>query len=389
MHIGITEDERLFRAEVRDWLERNIPRPARRSYVREHDLAWQRTLYEGGWAGITWPKEYGGRGLSLDQMLIWYEESARVHAPPVGCLFVALNHAGPTLIARGTPEQQNFHLPRILRGEVVWCQGFSEPGAGSDLASLKTRAVVDGDELVVNGSKIWTSSGHLADFQELLVRTDPVAPKHKGITWVICDMRTPGIEVRPIRVMTGPTDAHFCQVFYSDVRIPLSNVVGAMNDGWSVANATLGFERGTGFMAEQIHQAEVLEDLIRLALERGKDRSRSALDEGDVLYRLATLRAEFAAVRAMTYASLSKIRQGSPGSEASLIRLYFSEALQRLTRLAMDVLGRRMLELSNDKGWTYAYLRSFPATIAAGTSDIQRNIIGERVLGLPRGPRAQ
>jgi len=388
MRIVVTDEDREFRAEVRDWLKANVPKEHRRAYVRETDLEWQRTLYEGGWAGINWPKEHGGRGLLPDQLLIWYEESARVHAPHWGCMATALMHAGPTLIVKGTREQQAYHLPRILKGEVVWCQGWSEPGAGSDLTNLQTRAEIDGDHLVVNGSKIWTSSGHLADWQELLVRTDPDAPKTKGISWVICDMHSPGIEVRPIRVMSGPHDTHFSQCFYNDVRIPLSNVVGALNDGWSVAGATLGFERGTGFIPEQLHQAEVLEDLIRLAAENSKRDGRSNLDHGDVTYRLATLRAEFAAIRALTYQSISRDRNGTPGTEASMIRLYFSEAHQRLTRLAMDVLGARMMELSNDRGWTYNYLRSFPATIAAGTSDIQRNIIGERILGLPRGPKA-
>ena len=387
MRIEVTEQEREFRAEVRDWLQANVPREHRRAYVRETDVHWQRALYEGGWAGINWPKAFGGRGLSPDQMLIWYEECAKVHAPHWGCMATALMHAGPTLIARGTEDQQTYHLPRILKGEAVWCQGFSEPGAGSDLANIQTRAEVYGEELVVNGSKIWTSSGHLADWQELLVRTDPKASKHKGMSWVICDMRSPGIEVRPIRVMSGPYDTHFCEVFYADVRIPLSNVVGGLNNGWSVAGATLGFERGTGFIPEQLHQAEVLEDLIKVAGERSRREGRVGLDHGEITFRLATLRAEFAAVRALTHQSISRDRNGTPGAEASMIRLYFSEAHQRLTRLAMDVLGARMMKLSNDRGWTYGYLRAFPATIAAGTSDIQRNIIGERILGLPRGPR--
>ncbi len=389
MRIEISDEEREFRAEARDWLEAHVPKVHRRAYVRQHDTEWQRTLYDGGWAGINWPKEHGGRGLPPDQLLIWYEECARVHAPHWGCMATALMHAGPTLIVRGTEEQRAYHLPRILKGESVWCQGWSEPGAGSDLASLTTRGDIDGDHLVVNGSKIWTSSGHLADWQELLIRTDQNATKQKGISWVICDMHSPGIEVRAIPTMSGPFDSHFAQVFYNDVRIPLTNVVGGLNNGWDVAAATLGFERGTGFIPEQLHQVEVLEDLIKLALERHKRSGYSHLDEGDIMYRLATLRAEFAAIRALTYQSISRDRNGTPGSESSMIRLYFSETLQRLTRVAIDVLGPRMMELSDDRGWTYGYLRAFPATIAAGTSDIQRNIIGERILGLPRGPKPQ
>src|SRR5437016_1189352 len=192
--------------------------------MREFDLAWQQTQWKGGWAGISWPKEYGGRGASLIQQLIWFEEYGRPGLPGFDACFVGLNHAGPTLMARATEEQKGFHLPKILRGDVVWCQGFSEPGAGSDLASLQTRAEVDGDELVVTGQKIWTSFADVADWQELLVRTDRHVPKHRGITWVICDIHTPGIEVRPIETMDH--DHEFCEVFYDEVRVPLANVVG-------------------------------------------------------------------------------------------------------------------------------------------------------------------
>src|SRR5690606_33207873 len=195
MDLDFTREQREFREEVRIWLEENKPREERphdSAARREYDLAWQRTQYEGGWAGISWPTEYGGRGLSLLEQLIWYEEYGRAGLPGMDATFVGLNHAGPTLIARASAAQKNQHLPRILRGEAIWCQGFSEPGAGSDLASLSTRAVVDGDELVVTGQKIWTSFAHLADWQELLVRTDSSGRKHHGITWVICDIRSPG-----------------------------------------------------------------------------------------------------------------------------------------------------------------------------------------------------
>lgn len=394
MRIEVSPQERRFREEVRGWLHDNVPREERPTEdvddgraMRAFDLAWQRTQYQGGWAGISWPREFGGRGLSLDEALIWYEESARAHAPRIGTVFVGINHAGPTLIARGTAEQQAFHLPSILRGEHIWCQGFSEPGAGSDLAGLSTRAEVDGDHLVINGSKIWTSYGHLARYGELLVRTTPGAGKHGGITWLIVDMDSPGIEKHLISTMTGPRDHHFCQIFYNDVRVPLANVVGGLDNGWSVANTTLGFERGTAFAAEQIHQAQLIENLIAVA--RAARRGGRAIDDGEFAGRLATIRAEVAAVRSMTYAAMSKARRQAPGAESSLIRLYFSEAQQRLKRLAVDILGPAALELSGDEGWTRLYLRSFSVTIAAGTSDVQRNIIGERVLGLPRGPRAQ
>ena len=398
MKFEITPEEKVFREEVRDWLRTHVPKEGRPSEgdghgkaMREYDLAWQRTQFEGGWAGVSWPQEYGGRGLSLIEQLIWYEEYALAKAPRVGVCFVGLNHGGPTLIVKGTEAQKNFHLPKILKGEVVWCQGFSEPGAGSDLASLRTSAVIDGDHLVVNGSKIWTSYAQVADWQELLVRTDATGKKQEGITWVICDMNSPGIERRRILTMTGPDDAHFCQVFYNDVRIPLSNVVGQVNDGWNVANATLGFERGTAFIAEQIHFAEVIEHMIDLARKRpGRDGTGRMIDEGDIHARLAMCRAEFSAMRSMAYNTISRLARGAqPGPEGSLVRLFFSEAMQRVRRLGVEILGAEGLELSEDEGLTRSYLRSFSATIAAGSSDVQRNIVGERILGLPRGPKAK
>lgn len=392
MEIRFTPEEQSFRAAARAWLESAVPRqprPSNGEAMREFDLAWQRKQHEAGWAGIAWPQEFGGRGLPLVQQLIWHEEYARAYAPPVGVGFVGLNHAGPTLMVSGSRAQQEFHLPRILRGEVVWCQGFSEPNAGSDLAALRTSAVIDGEELVINGSKIWTSYAQLAEYQELLVRTDPAAPKHKGITWVICDMRSPGIEVRPIRTMTAPDHFHFCEVFYSDVRIPVSNIVGARNDGWSVANATLGFERGTANIADQIHCADFVEEMLEHARRKSSANGKAPIERGDIFARLAVLRAEMAAVRAMTYATISRSGHQTPGPEGSLVRLYFGEAQQRVRRLGMDILGPGNLELSAEEGWTWQYLRSFAYTIAGGSSDIQRNIIGERILGLPRGPKAQ
>src|SRR5262249_9922076 len=217
--------EEAFRADARAWLEANVPREPRPESAdltarRAYDMAWQRRMYDAGWAGINWPKEYGGRGATLMEQLIWYEEYARVGAPDVTTGFVGLKHAGPTLIACGSEEQKAYHLPRSVRGDVVWCHGFSEPNAGSDLASLQTRAEIVGDHLVVNGQKIWTSFGHVAEFQELLVRTDPNAARpHAGITWVICPMDAPGLDIRPIKTLAGNSD--FCEVFYDNVRIPL------------------------------------------------------------------------------------------------------------------------------------------------------------------------
>ena len=273
MDLAFSAEDDEFRDEVRTWLAENTPserRPREGQAMRDYDLAWQRLQYDAGWAGISWPVEFGGRGLALTQQLIWFEEYARTGMRGIDARFVGLSHAGPTLIARATEEQQAFHLPKILRGDVVWCQGFSEPEAGSDLASLRTRAVVDGDELVVTGQKIWTSFADVADYQELLVRTNTEVPKHKGITWVICDMRSPGIDVRPIKTMEGGTD--FCEVFYDEVRIPLANVVGVIDNGWSVAMSTLSFERGTAFTVDQVQLSSTVERLIEIARPEGPAR---------------------------------------------------------------------------------------------------------------------
>lgn len=381
MDLNFTPADEAFRAEVRAWLKDNVPkekRPADGEAMREFDQMWQRRQYDGGWAGISWPTQYGGRGLSTIQQLIWYQEYARAGAPGIGINFVGVLHGGPTLIGCGSEEQKKAHLENILKGDEVWCQGFSEPGSGSDLASLRTRAVIDGDHLVVNGQKIWTSYAQWAQFQELLVRTDPDAPKHKGISWVICDMRTAGVRVRPIPTMAGVPE--FCEVFYDDVRIPLTNVVGGLNNGWSVAMSTLGFERGTGFMNEQVRLATDVEALICVMKERGLDTDR------DLTRRISKLRAEVAALQAMTYQGISlNEHRGAPGAEGSMLRLYHGLLAQRLGRISLEVIGSESLELSDpEEEWTGPYLYSFSRTIGGGTSEIQRNIIAERVLGLPR-----
>ena len=393
MNLDLTAEEREFREEARTWLRDNLPteeRPPEGDEMRAFDLAWQRTLFDGGWAGINWPTEYGGRGLTDIQQMIWYEEFAKANPPFTlnnSCTFVGNLHGGPTIIVNGDEEQKATYLPRILRGEDVWCQGFSEPGAGSDLGGLSTKAEIDGDHLVVNGQKTWTSYAHVADVQELLVRTDPTAPKHKGITWVICDMRTPGIEIREIRTMSHVTD--FCEVFYDDVRIPLSNVVGGINNGWRTAMSTLSFERGTAFMADQIELAATVERLIEEAGTRvGPDGRRPAIADEELARRLAVARAEVAALRAMTITGISRnARTGVPGPEGSIVRLFHGELHQRVYQLALDIIGADALRLTPVDGegvWTGPYLQSFAYTIGGGTTDIQRNIVGERVLGLPR-----
>jgi alkylation response protein AidB-like acyl-CoA dehydrogenase len=388
MDLAFSGDDDAFREEVRTWLEENAPkerRPRGGMAMREYDLAWQRRQWEAGWAGIAWPVEYGGRGLPLTQQLVWYEEYARTGLKPIDTRFVGLAHAGPTLIARATPEHQAFHLSKILQGDVVWCQGFSEPQAGSDLASLRTRGVVDGDELVVSGQKVWTSFADVADWQELLVRTNPDAPKHKGITWVICDMRSAGIEVRPIRTMDGSSD--FAEVFYDDVRIPLTNVVGAIDNGWSVAMSTLSFERGTAFTINQVQLSSTVERLIDVARDRAGPHGRPLLDDEEIARALARARADVAALRSLTYLGISRnLHSEMPGPEGSMMKLQYADLSKRIHRLAVEIIGPRSLgRTEDDEGsWTDLYLLSYGESIGGGTSEIQRNIIAERVLGLPR-----
>jgi len=387
MDLKFSPEDIAFQEEVRTWLEENRPKEERPSGwpgARDFDVAWQRTQFEAGWAGISWPAEWGGRDLSMLQQLLWYEAYARARAPKLGVNFVGMSHAGPTLMARGTHEQQSAHIPKILRGDEIWCQGFSEPGSGSDLASLRTRAEIDGDHLVVNGQKIWTSYANVADRQELLVRTDPAAPKHQGITWVICDMSLPGIEIRPIRNIAG--EEEFCEVFYTDVRIPLANIVGDLNSGWSVAMSTLSFERGTAFMADIVELANLVEELVDQTKHApapfGKGR---AYDDDAIRVQLAELRAEVAALRALNYATVSRIaRNGQPGVEGSIVRYYFSQLLQRTHAVGVEALGATSISSERFSPWAHGQLNAFRASIAAGTKDIQRNIIGERMLGLPK-----
>ncbi len=381
MDIQFSAEEQRFREECRDWLHANVPaekRPMDAADALDFDKAWQRRLFDAGWAGINWPVEYGGRGLSIVQQVIWLEEYAKAHAPWIGANFVGVNHGGPTLIINASEAQKEYHLPRILKGESIWCQGFSEPGAGSDLAGIKTRARIEGNELVINGSKIWTSFAHVADWQELVLRTEEGSQRHRGLSWVICDMHAPGIEIRPIRKISGQVE--FAQVFYDDVRIPLDNVVGGLGNGWKVAMSTLSFERGTGFIADQVKQSQEIEELLETA------RTTGAIKDDRIAEQLMQMRAEVAALRAMTYRNISEVvRNGQPGPEASVIRLFTSELGQRLQRMALLLMGDDVLDFRyGDDNRVAEYLRGFAATIAGGTAQIQRDIIAERVLGLPK-----
>ena len=383
-------EERHFREQVREWLHANKPaepRPPSECFEEQkvYDRAWQRAQYDGGWAGVHWPAEYGGRGASPIQQLIWCEEYAAAGCPPVmDSCWLAENHAGPTLILCGTEEQKRFHLPRILKGESTWCQGFSEPGAGSDLTGLRATAVVDGDQLVVNGQKTWTTYAHLSDYQELLVRTGPPDSRHRGLTWVICDMRSPGIEVRPIRAMDG--HYHNSEVFLDDVRVPLSNVVGEIDGGWKVATTTLNLERGPASFGTVCELAVQLEQLLEHARSQpGPGGGPSALDDEALASRLGQERARIQSLRALMYMMVEADERGIElGAEGSLMHLPFTETMQAIYRLALEILGAGGLGLRTSQAWRFRYLNAFSATIAGGTSEIHRNIIGERLLGLPR-----
>ncbi|MDH3008755.1 MULTISPECIES: acyl-CoA dehydrogenase family protein [Gordonia] len=389
MDLHFDPEDIEFRESARVWLRDNVPaerRPEDGQAMRDFDNAWQRTQFDGGWAGVSWPREYGGLGLSVVKQLIWYEEYARAKAPYTGTSFPAVFYGGPTLALRGTDEQRAEHLPRILRGEEIWSQGFSEPSGGSDLASVRTRAVVDGDELVVNGQKVWSSYADVADYHFCLFRTDPDAPKRQGLSWVLVPLDSPGIEIR--RIKTLARNHHFCEVFYDDVRVPLANVVGGLGNGWTVAMNTLGFERGSAFLTEQLELSHAVDELIELCTRYdAPSGNRRAIDDETVAAELADLRASVAALRAMSYRSVSKsVRGGVPGPEGSIIRLYFAELRQQVASLAMKVLAADGLEFTPywEDGWSGLWLWDFARTVGAGTSEIQRNIIGDRVLGLPR-----
>ncbi|MFC4595766.1 acyl-CoA dehydrogenase family protein [Sphingobium tyrosinilyticum] len=390
MDLQYSDEDRAFRERARAWLSINVPqtpRPAGGPAAAQFDRDWQRKLYEHGWAGVAWPKEFGGLGLSGLQQVIWYEELARARAPHyVNTTYVAMMHAGPTLIVRGTEEQKGFHLPKILSGESLWCQGFSEPNAGSDLASLKTRGVVDGDHIVVTGAKMWTTEAQYADYQELLIRTDPESERHRGLTWLICDMKTPGIDIKPIRTML--LDEHVSMVFYDEVRIPIANVVGEVNKGWSTALSTLSFERGLGFIGDQLDLYERVCRAIDLAGKVRLENGRYAIEDDGIAQKLASLKADAIAIRSMTLSHITESdRTGEPGPKGSLMKLLVTGTHKTLSETVGEILGWDFLEFNGDRNahpWTHDYLWSWVFTIAGGTSEIQREITADRLLDLPR-----
>jgi alkylation response protein AidB-like acyl-CoA dehydrogenase len=388
MDLSFSPAEERFRASLRAWLEANPPgaEPDRLDLAVAHGKAWQGKLYEAGWCGVHWPKQYGGRGASLIEQIIFQEEMARARSPQLVNL-AGLTMGGPVLIAHGTEEQKQRHLQSILSAKEIWCQGFSEPNAGSDLAALKTRAVLDGDSFVVNGQKVWTSFARYADWCMLLVRTDPEVPKHKGITFLLVDMHTPGVTVRPLKQISGDED--FNEVFFEDVRVPRANVIGKINAGWDIAITTLMHERQTLTFNRQLQSRVALNQL--LAMARRHPTARPAARQPLLRQKLAAAYIDSEAMKYTALRNLTKVlRGGEPGPEGSIEKLFWSEMYQRLLETAVEIEGPygQLLKASPyavEEGiWPHLMLYSRGRTIAAGSSEIQRNIIAERVLGLPR-----
>jgi alkylation response protein AidB-like acyl-CoA dehydrogenase len=391
MDFRLTEAEARFQREVHDWLVANLPSGWGTSgFVKPEEPGekvhfarwWQGRLHEGGWAGVHWPTEYGGRGATPIEQFLFAEEYTRVGAPPMIDIGVGPGLVGPTLIHHGTEAQKRRFLPRILTGEEVWCQGFSEPNAGSDLAACRTRADLRGDFFHVSGQKIWTSYARFADWCILVTRTDFQAPKHKGLTFLLVDMKTPGITIRPLVEMTGV--AWFNEVFFDDVRVPRENMVGALNQGWQIAITTLAHERSGS--APHARIASEMRDVMALARRTGAAADRRWRQ------RLAQSFIETEIVRLLAYKQVTEVmRRGQPGPEGSYLKLVWSETDQRLKDLAIELQGpygalARGAAPALDAGrWEYEYLWARAASIYAGTSEVQRNVISQRVLGLPRG----
>ena len=383
-----TPEEAAFRTALRSWLEEHWDgRGAGRGRGDFETLrAWGGRLYEAGYVGLTWPEQYGGRGLSPTYQAIYLDEMSRADAPGHPGV-IGLNMAGPTIIAWGTDEQKQRYLKPLLSGDEIWCQGFSEPGSGSDLAAGRTSAVLDGDDWVVNGQKVWSSYAHVADWCILVVRTDPEAPKHAGLSYLIVDMHAPGVTVRPLHQITG--DPEFNEIFFDDVRVPRASILGEPGDGWKVAMTTLLHERGTLGFALSSELERMVSQLVKLVKEPGTDGRRPA-DDPLIRDAVAAEWIEMQSLRFTNYRSLTTLLEtGIPGPEGSGVKLAWSEANQRLTNLAQSLFGLHAQITGDDAAWDgfwqYWQLRSRGNTIEAGTSEILRNIIAERVLGLPKG----
>jgi len=389
-----TPEEEVFRKEVREFIQAEAPKVSRGATSEEALIAnwernkeWFKKLGERGWIAPAWPEEYGGAGLSTIQQFILNEELSLNRAPRPLHLIIGLGMAGPTIIVHGTEEQRKKYLPGILAGEDIWCQGYSEPGAGSDLASLQTRAVRDGDDYVINGQKIWTSLAHMAKQMILLARTDPDAPKHKGITYFIVDMKSPGITVRGL---TNLADTHeFNEMFFDNVRVPKENVIGEENRGWYAAVTTLDFERSA--IGSAIGMKQAVEALVDYAREHIEDHTSALAQNAMLRYELSDRMVEVEVGRMLSYRVASLQNRGLiPNYEASLLKLYTTELNQRIARTGQHMVGlygqlMRGEERAPNKGrYCYTYLRSAAYTIEGGTSEVQRNIVAQRGLGLPR-----
>src|SRR3984885_15263330 len=393
MDLNLTADELQFRDELRAWLACNVPKdwnewrekPIEESfpYLR----AWQRKLDGGRWAAVSWPKQYGGRSATLMQQAIFWQEMARTQAPSMANA-LGLGLIGPTIIAYGTEEQKKRFIPKILSAEEIWCQGFSEPNAGSDLASLQTEARLEGDHYVVNGQKVWTSFGMFGDWCELVVRTDGSVPKHKGLTVLLVDMKSPGVDVRPLRQMTG--ESEFSELFFHDVRVPAENVLGKVGDGWNVAIGTLMHERATLGAGMQIVFKRQFDRLVQLSHTIQRN-GHTAAEDPVMRQKLAQSYVEIEIMRLNQMRAITRINQkGVPGPEGSIQKIFWTELNQRFQQVAAELLGP-YVQLTkgdghaiDDGAWAYSFLRARGNTIEAGTSEIQRNIVGHFVLGLPK-----
>jgi alkylation response protein AidB-like acyl-CoA dehydrogenase len=382
MELRDTPEEAAFRTEVREFIAQNLPESSKQRSARrfeDADLDWSRKLGAAGYAGLTWPKEYGGADAPYSHQAIFLEELARAEAPShLGV--IGLGMAGPTIMAWGTSEQKERYLSKILSAEEIWCQGFSEPDAGSDLAASRTRIEDKGDHFLLNGQKVWSSFAHIADFCILVGLGDPEAPRYKNLTYVIVDMHAPGVEVRPLVQITGHPE--FNEIFFTDAKVPKENILGAVGEGWQVAMTTLLHERGTlGFAL-----AATLDVAVRKLIGLAKERN---VTDPILRDRIAREWIELQALKYTNYRSLTALtKTGIPGPEGSASKLVWSESNQRLTKLALEILGSHA-QLTDGGGyadgyWQYQQLRSRGNTIEAGTSEILRNIVAERVLGLPR-----
>ncbi len=397
MDFSLTPEQETFRHDLRTWLAANVPTSAQelrhlQPQASEDDLnflkSWQRQVHTGGWTGISWPKEYGGRGASLVERMIFDQEMAAAKAP--GLLNVlGLEIVGPTIIVHGTEAQKNAHLANILSGDEIWSQGYSEPNSGSDLASLRTRAIDHGDYFQVTGQKVWTSLALYADWCLLLVRTDPEAPKHQGLSCLLVDMKSPGITVKPLRTLTG--DSEFNEVFFENVRVPKANLLGALNQGWRVIVTSLMFERQGLSFYFTFAQKRYYDDLAATA-QRTTRHGKPVTQDPQTRQKLAQAYIECELLKLNNYRALTRLLRGNPpGPEGSLPKLQWAETNQRMQELAVDLQGpygqlyegdpRAFL----DAYWQYGFLRARANSIEGGTSEIQRNIIAERVLGMPKG----